>query len=210
MPEQRPGVVLHLHTSRPSAEVPLEARDDDELMALAAADHRRAFELVAARHLGLLAGFCAKFLGSRRAGEEVAQDVLVEAWTGRRRYRPQGRLRVLLLTMARTRCLNRVRDDRRRLARGPALVEVPDEATAAATPGGQLDDLLAQERGRQVRSALLDLPEQLREAVLLRFDHGLDYAEIAGIVGRPEATVRSRVFHALKRLRRALAVEEES
>ena len=53
------------------------------------------------------------------------------------------------------------------------------------------------------------LPTQLREAVLLRYDHALDYAEIARVVGRPEATVRSRVFHALKRLRRTLAVEEE-
>lgn len=209
MPEQRPGVVLQLHPARPAAEVPLEARDDDALMALAAADHRRAFELLAARHLGVLAGFCAKFLGSRRAGEEVAQDVLLEAWTGRRRYRPQGRLRVLLLTMARTRCLNRLRDDRRRLARAPVLAEAPEDGGPAATRGGQLDDLLAQERGRQVRAALLDLPSKLREAVLLRFDHGLDYAEIARIVGRPEATVRSRVFHALKRLRGALAAEEE-
>jgi RNA polymerase sigma-70 factor (ECF subfamily) len=209
MPEQPPAVVLQLHASRPPAEAPLEARDDDALMALAAADHRRAFELVASRHLGLLAGFCAKFLGSRAAGEEVAQDVLVEAWTGRRAYRPQGRLRVLLLTMARTRCLNRLRDDRRRHARGPSLVEVPDEARVEASPGGQLDDLLAQERGRQVRAALLELPTPLREALLLRFDHALDYAEISRIVGRPEATVRSRVFNALKRLRRALAVEEE-
>ena len=209
MPEQPPAVVLHLHSTRPAPEVPLEAREDDALMALAAADHRRAFEVLAARHLGLLSGYCAKFLGSRSAGEEVAQDVLVEAWTGRRRYRPQGRLRVLLLTMARTRCLNRLRDDRRREARGPSLVEAPGDGPAAAAGVGQLDDLLAQERGRQVRAALLTLPTQLREAVLLRFDRALDYAEIARVVGRPEATIRSRVFHALKRLRRALAVEEE-
>ena len=209
MPEQSPAVVLHLHPARPTADAALEARDDDALMALAAADHRRAFEVVAARHLALLAGFCAKFLGSRTVGEEVAQDVLVEAWTGRRRYRPNGRLRVLLLTMARTRCLNRLRDDRRRHARAPSLVEAPEEARAEATPGGQLDGLLAQERGRQVRAALLTLPAQLREAVLLRYDHALDYAEIARIVGRPEATIRSRVFNALKRLRGALAAEEE-
>lgn len=208
MSEQPPAVVLHLHATRPAAEAPLEARDDDGLMALAAADHRRAFEIVAARHLGLLSGFCAKFLGSRSGGEEVAQDVLVEAWTGRRGYRPQGRLRVFLLTMARTRCLNRLRDDRRRHARGPSLVEAPDEGPAAAD-ASPLDDLLAQERGRQVRAALLTLPPQLREAVLLRYDQALDYAEIGRVVGRPEATARSRVFHALKRLRRELAVEEE-
>lgn len=209
MAEQPPAQVRHLHLAHPAAEVPLEARDDDALMALAAADHRGAFELLAARHLGLLAGYCAKFLGSRSAGEEVAQDVLVEAWTARRRYRAQGRLRVLLLTMARTRCLNHLRAEGRRQARAPALVEVPGTASVEAGPAGQLDGLLAQERGRQVRAALLTLPVQLREAVLLRYDRALDYAEIARVVGRPEATVRSRVFQALKRLRRALDVEVE-
>jgi RNA polymerase sigma-70 factor (ECF subfamily) len=210
MIDHRPGVVLQLHAARPSAEAAaLEACDDDALMALAAADHRSAFEVLAGRHLAVLAAFCAKFLGSPRAGEEVAQDVLVEAWTRRRGYRPAGRFRVLLLAMARTRCLNRLRDDRRRHARAPALAEAPVESEAAAARADQLEDLLERERERQVRAALLELPTSLREAVLLRFDHGLDYAEIARVVGRPEGTVRSRVFHALKRLRGALAAGEE-
>lgn len=209
MSEPRPAVVLHLHPPRPSAEEALEARDDDALMALAAADHRRAFELLGARHLGALAGFCAKFLGSRSAGEEVAQDVLVEAWTRRRRYRPEGRFRVFLLSMARSRCLNRLRDDRRRLARAAPIGDEPEESATATADGAQLEAILERERGRRVREAMLELPPKLREAVLLRFDGALDYAEIARIVGRPEVTVRSRVFHALKRLRRALAAEEE-
>jgi len=177
-------------------------------MVLAASDHRRAFELLAARHLGPLTAYCAKFLGSPRAGEEVAQDVLVEAWSRRRLYRPQGRLRVFLLTIARTRSLNRLRDDRRRSARAPVLSGEPDAGSAATGQAGQLDQLLERERERQVRGALLTLPPKLREAVLLRFDHGLDYPEIARIVGRAEVTVRSRVFHALKKLRAALEGEE--
>ena len=133
----------------------------------------------------------------------------MEAWTRRHRYRPEGRFRVFLLTMARARCLNRLRDDRRRHARAPALVDEPEAAPDAAPQGGQLDDLLERERERQVRSALLALPTGLREAILLRFDAGLDYAEIGRLLGRPEATARSRVFHALKRLRAALAGAEE-
>jgi RNA polymerase sigma-70 factor (ECF subfamily) len=211
MTEKRPALVLQFHPPRPAAEgAPLEERDDDALMALAAADHRGAFELLAARHLGMLACFCAKFLGSRHAGEELAQDVLVEAWTRRRSYRAEGRLRVFLLRMAQSRCLNRLRDDRRRLARLTSAADgVDGEADATIAQGGHLDDLLERERERQVRAALLELPPGLREALLLRYDSELDYGEIARIVGRPEATVRSRVFHALKRLRGALAAEEE-
>lgn len=178
-------------------------------MVLAASDHRRAFELLAARHLGPLSRYCAKFIGNRRAGEEVAQDVLVEAWSRRRLYRPQGRLRVFLLIIARTRCLNRLRSDRRRTAHAPASADEADTDSVATGQAGQLDELLERERERQVRAALLDLPPKLREAVLLRFDHGLDYAEIARIAGRSEATVRSRVFHALRKLRAALEGERE-
>jgi RNA polymerase sigma-70 factor, ECF subfamily len=203
MPDRRPAPVLQLHRGVPDAAA-LEARDDDALMALAAAEHRRAFEVLVQRHLGALTGFCAKFLGDGRAGEEVAQDALVEAWTRRQRYRPEGRFRVFLLAMARSRCLNRLRDDRRRHARAPGL----DEAADAAGEGGQLDDLLERERARRVRAALLELAPKLREAVLLRFDQGLDYAEIARTVGRPEVTVRSRVFHAIRQLRAAVGSEE--
>ncbi len=210
MTAPRAGVVLPLHAPRPPAEgAALEARDDDALMALAAAGHRRAFEVLAGRHLAALAGFCAKLLGSARAGDEVAQDVLVEAWGRREAYRPAGRLRVWLLAMARSRCLNRARDDRRREARTRPLDAAPAEAEAVAAAGGQLDDLLERERERRVRAALLLLPLELREALLLRYDEGLDYAEIARITGRPEGTVRSRVFHALRRLRGALASGEE-
>jgi RNA polymerase sigma-70 factor (ECF subfamily) len=49
----------------------------------------------------------------------------------------------------------------------------------------------------------------MREAVLLRFEQGLEYPEIARIVGRPESTVRSRVFLAMKTLRRDVAGEGE-
>jgi RNA polymerase sigma-70 factor (ECF subfamily) len=206
MTEQRPAVVLHL--LRPCDErAALEARDDDALMILAAADQRRAFEVVAGRHLAPLTRFCAKYLGSPRAGEEVAHDVLVEAWTRRRQYRPEGRLRVLLLTIARTRCLNRLRDDRRRLDRAPFQVDDPG-AEAASDGAGQLDALLERERERQVRASLLALPPKLREALLLRYDQGLDYAEIARAVGRSEATIRSQVFHGIRKLRAAVGLEE--
>lgn len=206
MTDPRAAPVLPLHRA-PAGGVPLEERDDETLMLLAAQDHRRAFEVLARRHLGPLTGFCTKFLGSAGGGEEIAQDTLAAAWTRRARY-TRGRFRVFLFTIARNRCLNRVRGERRRRTwSGPE-----DEALGAAVPQGdqpdQLDALLERERLRRMQEALLTLAPKLREAVLLRFDQGLPYAEIARVVRRPEVTVRSRVFHALRRLRLALPEEE--
>jgi RNA polymerase sigma-70 factor (ECF subfamily) len=186
-------------------------RGDEALMVLASRDHRGAFEVLASRHLGSLTSYCAKFLGNLRSGEEIAQDTMVEVWAQRQRYRPD-RFRVFLFTIARNRCLNRLRNDRRRHRwSGTPLDGHELERTAAVESDqpDQLDELLELERQRRTREALGLLPSKLREAVLLRFDQELEYSEIARIVGRPLVTVRSRVFHALRRLRAALAEEDE-
>ncbi len=208
MSKWRPAPVLSVLRSSGEA-TPIEERDDEELMVLVARDHRRGFEVLARRHLGPLTSYCAKFLGSLRAGEEVAQDALVKAWAVRRRYR-RGRFRVFLFTIARNCCLNRKRDDGRRLpwSGAPASDLDTEQLAAQGDQPDQLDELLERERERQTRQALMDLAPKLREAVLLRFDQGLDYAEMARIVGRPQVTVRSRVFHALRCLRAALAEED--
>ncbi|HET9551523.1 MAG TPA: RNA polymerase sigma factor [Anaeromyxobacteraceae bacterium] len=181
-------------------------------MTLAGADRRDAFTALAGRYLARLARYCAKCTGSPRAGEELAQDVLLEIWNQRHAYRSSGRFRTWLFTLARSRCLNHLRAERRRglwllRPRGPGDEHHAPEAPLAPD---QIDRLLAAEQARQVRQALLGLSTKLREAVLLRFDQGLDYAEIGRIVGAPEVTVRSRVFLALKQLRAAVGGREDS
>jgi RNA polymerase sigma-70 factor (ECF subfamily) len=197
--------VIALHAP-PASGATLADRDDEALMTLASGDQRAAFEVLVGRYLPRLTSYCAKFLGSARTGEEVAQDVLLEVWARRQRYRSRGKFQVFLFTLTRNRCLNHARDERRRrrwdVAGGGESAAV---AAAAASSPDQLDLLLEEELRRHVRAALLELRPKLREAVLLRFDQGLEYPEIARIVGRPESTVRSRIFLALKRLREAVA-----
>jgi RNA polymerase sigma-70 factor (ECF subfamily) len=206
MEDARPPPRLALVTP-PAGPAPLEGRTDDELMALAATGHRPAFQALAGRHLPSLTSFCVKLLGQGPAGEEVTQDVLLELWTHRAAYRPEGRFKVFLLGMARSRCLNRLRaDGRRGRWLRPAGPE-PEAGRAGPDAPDQLDALLARERGRRVRAALATLPPKLREALLLRFDQGLPYGDIAALTGRNEATVRSRVFHGLKRLRQLVGEE---
>ncbi len=176
-------------------------RSDDELMLLASASHKDAFEVLVRRYLPKLTQFCAKFVANPRVGEELAQEVMLQAWGTRRRYRADGRFAVFLFTLARNRCRNQLRDQGRR-ARHGASGELDDAAMdVAADQSSGLDLLIERENQRRVREAMTQLPDKLREALLLRYDQELDYADIARIVGRPEATARSRVFHGLKKLR---------
>jgi RNA polymerase sigma-70 factor, ECF subfamily len=187
----------------------LEARDDEDLMTLTGSDRREAFAALASRYLPRVARYCAKCTGNPRVGEELAQEALLEVWTQRHAYRSKGQFRIWLFTLARNRCLNHMRSERRRDRWLPIGAGAGLPGPEANLAPDQIDRLLAAERARQVRVALGDLGPKLREAVLLRFDQGLDYAEISRIVDAPEGTVRSRVFLALKQLRGALGREEE-
>jgi RNA polymerase sigma-70 factor (ECF subfamily) len=128
----------------------------------------------------------------------LAQDVFLQLWRSRDRYTPQGQFVSYLFTLVRNRCLSVARAQR-------PSAPLPEDLADGA---GQLDDLLARERDRKVRERIAALTPKLREAVLLRFEAGLSYAEIGGIVACPEATARSRVFLAMNELRARLTEEE--
>ncbi len=72
--------------------------------------------------------------------------------------------------------------------------------------GGPRPDAVAMqsELGDKLRAALAELPERRRTAVVLFDVEGYSHAEIAGILGIPEGTVRSEVFHGRRRLRALL------
>src|SRR3990170_3830031 len=152
MSESRCTPVIALRGST-SAD-PLAERDDEALMALSASDYRPAFEVLVGRYLLRLTNYCAKFLGCSRTGEELAQEVLIEVWGQRHRYLSVGRFSVFLFTLARNRCLNQARSERRRRRKGSHQLGETLSAEAAVQGPDQLDLLLEQERQRRVWTAL--------------------------------------------------------
>lgn len=168
-------------------------------MTLAAAGNKPAFAVLVTRYLPRITQFCLRFVGEMAAAQELAQEIFLEVWLRRDRYRSEGKFTVFLFVMARSRCLNRVRDEGRRGRR-----EQVTQDDVAGAPS-QLDVLLEQERQRQVQKALLGLSVKLREALLLRFDQGLEYPDVARILGCSESTTRSRVRLAMMALRDAIA-----
>jgi len=200
MSETRPHIVP-LRSLSLGAE--LNQGDDEQLMALAAGGTKAAFAELVSRYMPRVTQYCAKFVGQLSTAEELVQEIFLEVWLRRERYRAQGKFVVFLFTLARHRCLNRLRDDNRRRRRD-LDAELDGLLPAACTPD-QLDALLERENQRRLQTALLRLSTKLREAVLLRFDQGLDYPDVARILGCSESTTRSRVRLAMQRLRDDLA-----
>jgi RNA polymerase sigma-70 factor (ECF subfamily) len=196
MTDSRPNLVPL--RALPSASE-LESGDDEQLMALAAGGNKPAFAVLVNRYLPRVTKFCLRFVGELAAAQELAQEIFLEVWLRRDRYRSQGKFTVFLFVMARHRCLNRVRGEDRRDRREQGAQE-----DVAGAPS-QLDVLLEKERQRQVQAAMMGLSTKLREALVLRFDQGLDYPDVARILGCSESTTRSRVRLAMMALRDAIA-----
>jgi len=82
----------------------------------------------------------------------------------------------------------------------------PDAEETGATPEGELLQL---ELSARISTAMRTLSAEQRAVIQLNYFHGFDYPEIAAIVDCPLGTVKTRMFHARRKLERLLAGERE-
>jgi RNA polymerase sigma-70 factor, ECF subfamily len=143
----------------------------------------------------------------RDAGEaeDVVEETFWQAWRQAGRYdAARGGVSTWLLTIARSRALDRLRAMRRQRAELVPLAEATDSvASEAPTPGAAAE---LGERATLVASALRELPAEQRQALELAYYSGLSQSEIADRTGQPLGTVKTRMRLAMQKLRTRLAV----
>jgi len=152
------------------------------------------------RHAPLMLGIGQRILRSRREAEDILHDVFVEVWRRAGDYDAgRGSVRAWLLLRMRSRCLDRVKSAG--YSRSRPLPEREDAGGAVAAEGDRSAD------GRNVRAALLELPDEQRQVLLLGYFQGLSSSEIAEEMGIPTGTVKSRVAAAMAKMRAVLGGE---
>jgi RNA polymerase sigma-70 factor (ECF subfamily) len=150
-----------------------------------------------------------RFVGSDALAEEVTQDVFVQIFRFRHRYRPQSRLSTWVFTIATNLCLNELRRPERHLRvdlwerrdaeerhEGPQLPD-PDAVTPEAGAAGR-------ELARQLEVAVGALPPKQRAALLLSRVDGLAYRDVAESLGCTEGAVKALLFRATQTLKKNL------
>lgn len=173
---------------------------DGELLRRLSEREAHALEVLYARYSSYVMGISLRMLASREEAEEVVQDVFWQLWKAELRYDPaRGRFSTWLFSVARFRCLDRLRARDRGLPRA-SLREL--ERTAA--PDDQEAEVFLVERQKEVRAVVASLPEEQRAAIELAFFRGLTHDEIADLTGEALGTVKSRIRRGLARLRGAL------
>ncbi len=172
--------------------------EDAELAALAQAGDREAFGELVARHAAQVRRVCRAILKDPADADDAAQDGLLAALRNLGRYdsaRPFGPWLMRIVT-------NAAIDRRRRLGVRRAAALPAGLASEAAGPARDAERAALREA---LLSALDQLPERQRLAVVLFDAEGYTHREIAEILRLPVGTVRSDVFHARRTLREAMA-----
>ena len=124
-------------------------------------------------------------------GEDLVQETYLRLWNYRREYKPTAKLSTFLFLIARQVRIDALRRQTRREGREERWCR---EQPAAAAPTA----LCARE---DVRWAVAQLTEPLREVIELGVFQDLPYAEVGEILGIPVGTVKSRMSNALKKLK---------
>ncbi len=188
--------------------------DDLALIGRVAAGSESALSALYDRWHGVVSALADRILADADEADDVVEETFWQAWRNAGRFdASRGSVQTWLLTIARTRSLDRLRARRRRReqsadADGPD--SAPSIASLAADPAA--DASSGAEQGEQrkiVRAALAELPAEQRTTLELAYFGGLSQSEIAAQMNEPLGTVKTRTRMALQKLRDALAVLRE-
>lgn len=189
------------------------APDDVALMQSLARGETRAFELLYDRHGAAVLAICLRILRDRADAEDVLEEVFWEIWARRDRYdAARATPFSYLMTLARSRALDRLRFRRRREGVWLELHDGDGAETAGnGNPAtGPYEDAIATQRRVAIDRALGELSPPARRAVEMNFFEGLSHREISERLGDPLGTVKTRIRQGLLALRKALRELDES
>jgi RNA polymerase sigma-70 factor, ECF subfamily len=180
---------------------------DNELVEAYHQGDSGAFRELFARHKGMVFNFSLRFLGNRADAEDVTSEVFLQLFHKRFVVTGAAKVTTWLLTVARNAALSRLRTRKFQVplwfrnpeTGDPEEWEIPDAKDSAS------DVLGGREKAAKVRQAIDKLPEEQKEALILREYHDKSYAEIAEILGCSLEKVKILIFRARESLRVELA-----
>ena len=172
--------------------------DDATLVARSLAGDTAAFEAIVVKYERVLFRVALRMLGNTEDARDATQTAFVSAYGKLASFDANFRFFSWLYRILLNECLNTRRDRR------PHEPVMPEMALAASP----LDALEASERRHRVQLALLALPHDYREVIVLRHFAEMGYDEIASTLGIAPKTVKSRLHTARQRLTELLILEK--
>jgi RNA polymerase sigma-70 factor (ECF subfamily) len=178
-----------------------QATSDDVLIGRIANGDRLAMQVLFARHHVRVFRFVLRLVRDEASAEDLISEVFLDVWRQAGRFEGRAAVSTWLLAIARFKALSALR-------RKPEQ-ELDEEAAEAIEDSSDTPDVTLEkkETGALIKKCLGSLSAEHREVVDLVYYHERSVEEVAEIVGIPEATVKTRMFYARKKLAELLKAQ---
>jgi len=172
----------------------MQTTPDEVLIGRIAGGDRLAMQVLFARHHVRVYRFVLRLVRNEATAEDLISEVFLDVWRQAQKFEGRSAVSTWILSMARFKALSSLR---RRTED-----ELDDEtAGTIEDPEDNPETALAKkDKGAALRQCLEKLSAEHREIVDLVYYHEKSVAEVSIIVGIPEATVKTRMFYARKKL----------
>jgi RNA polymerase sigma-70 factor (ECF subfamily) len=172
----------------------MQATGDDALIARIAGGDRLAMQVLYSRHHVRIYRFLVRMVRNEATAEDLTSDVFLELWRQAARFEGRSAVTTWMLGIARFKALSVLRQH--------GAQELDDDIANAIKDEGDDPEIAVakQDKGAALRDCLTKLSAEHREIVDLVYYHDKSVEQVAQIVGIPEATVKTRMFYARKKL----------
>ncbi len=172
----------------------MQTTSDEVLIARIAGGDRLAMQVLFSRHHVRVYRFVLRLVRNEATAEDLISDVFLDIWRQAGKFEGRSAVSTWMLSIARFKALSALRRRQE---------EELDDETAERVED-QSDDpevaLAKRDKGAVLRACLSDLSVEHREVIDLVYYHEKSVQEVADITGIPEATVKTRMFYARKKL----------
>jgi RNA polymerase sigma-70 factor, ECF subfamily len=184
----------HAITSRPVESGQIEDTSDEALIGAIAGGDRRAMHVLYVRHNVRVYRFARRLTADAALAEDIVSDVFFDVWRRAGAFKAKSRVSTWLLGIARNKAVSALRSRRHAQLDDRTAIAIADPAEDAETM------LEHRTRTATIRDCLSQLSAIHREVLDLVYYHEKSVKEVAEIVGAPASTVKTRMFHARKRM----------
>jgi RNA polymerase sigma-70 factor, ECF subfamily len=181
-----------------------EKPTDAELLSRYIAGDEAAFREIIERYKNPIYAFLRRFLSRQELVEDVFQETFLQLYSSRESFDPTRPLRPWLFTIAANKARDALRKQQREATTSIGTLSEPEETsfddvlnTLASYDVTPVDELNKTETAAKVRQIIANMPENLREILILAYFDQFSYKHMADMLGIPLGTVKSRLHTAI-------------
>jgi RNA polymerase sigma-70 factor (ECF subfamily) len=172
----------------------MQTTSDEVLIVRIAGGDRLAMQVLFARHHVRVYRFVLRLVRNEAAAEDLISEVFLDIWRQAGKFEGRSQVSTWMLSIARFKALSVLRKRPEEELDEETAERIEDHADDPETT------LAKKDKGALLRQCLTALSAEHREIIDLVYYHEKSVEEVAGIVGIPEATVKTRMFYARKKL----------